>query len=95
MDDVSGMIQKIRDRSVEDDDFRQRLLSDPGGTIEAEYNLPLPEGVSLEVHEESPATAHLVLPPSSQLTQEALDALGASGGFCQENDGDLCGTDNW
>ena len=52
-------------RSMEDEDFRQRLLDDPKGTLEQELGSPLSEGVEVRVVEESADTIYLVLPSAS------------------------------
>ena len=67
----------IRQRAQDDADFRKRLLADPGATIEADYGLALPEGFSLEVHEETAMAYHLVLLPSEELSQAELESIAA------------------
>jgi hypothetical protein len=52
-------------RSLEDEDFRQRLLDDPKGTIEQELGSRLREGVEVRVVQESADTIYLVLPSAS------------------------------
>ena len=69
---------KIVGRATEDPDFRARLLSDPKGTIGQELNVTIPASLSIEVHEENATTAHLVLPPSSRLSESALQEVIAS-----------------
>ena len=43
-------------------------LSDPKAAIADELGVPIPDDFSIDVHEESPAHAHLVLPPDSRLS---------------------------
>ena len=69
---------KIVGRATEDPDFRARLLSDPKGTIGQELNVTIPASLSIEVHEENATIAHLVLPPSSRLSESALQEVVAS-----------------
>ena len=65
-------------KAGEDEDFRARLLGDPKSTIESEFDITVPEGFNLHVHEEDPGTAHLVLPPNPGLsTQELASVSGA------------------
>jgi Nitrile hydratase, alpha chain len=52
-------------RSMEDEDFRQRLLDDPKGTLEQEVGGRLPESIEVRVVEESADTIYLVLPSAS------------------------------
>ena len=54
-------------RSIEDEEFRQRLLEDPKGTVEQELGTQLPEGVEVRVVEESADTIYLVLPSASPI----------------------------
>ena len=69
---------KIVGRATEDPDFRAWLLSDPKGAIGQELNVTIPASLSIEVHEENSTTAHLVLPPSSRLSESALQEIAAS-----------------
>ena len=52
---------------MEDEEFRQRLLDDPKGTLEQELGSRLPEGVEVRVVQESAETIYLVLPFASAL----------------------------
>lgn len=62
--------RKLIQRSMEDEDFRRRLLEDPKGTLEQELGRVLPEGVQVRVAEESADTIYLVLPSTSPLVSE-------------------------
>ena len=68
-------------RSMEDVDFRQRLLEDPKGTVEQELGTQLPEDVQVRAVEETPDTIYLVLPDKSplgqggELSDQELEAL--------------------
>ena len=81
--------RKLIQRSLEDEDFRQRLLDDPRGTIEQELGTRLPEGMEVRVVEESAQTIYLVLPSASplgqggELSDQELDAVaGGDAGDC-------------
>jgi len=52
-------------RSIEDEEFRQRLLDDPKGTLEQELGGRLPESIEVRTVEESAPTIYLVLPSAS------------------------------
>jgi hypothetical protein len=56
-------------RSMEDEDFRQRLLADPKGAVEQELGTQLPEDVEVRVVEESAQSIYLVLPSASPLVE--------------------------
>ena len=66
--------------------FREKLLSDPRTSIEAEFGITIPESVSVQVHENSIQTVHLVLPPAVKLSEaelaKAAGGGGATMGFC-------------
>ena len=81
MQSPNEMRTKIVGKAAQDAAFRVRLLSDPKGAIEHELGVTIPASLSVEVHEESDATAHLVLPPGSKLSEGDLRAVaGGSGG---------------
>ena len=63
---------RILSRAGEDGDFRARLIADPEAAVAAEIGMTIPEGFSVEVHEDSATTAHLVLQPSPELTEAEL-----------------------
>ena len=76
------MERRLIQRSMEDEDFRQRLLDDPKGTLEQELGRGLPEGVEVRAVQESANTIYLVLPSASalvgeggDLSEEALEAV--------------------
>ena len=83
--------RKLIQRSLEDEDFRQRLLDDPKGTIEQELGGRLPEGVEVRAVEESADTIYLVLPSASAVGEggELFDReLGVVAGGTQMTYGD-------
>jgi hypothetical protein len=61
------MERSIVQRSLEDEEFRQRLLDDPKAAVEQELGTQLPEDVEVSVVEESAQTIYLVLPSASPL----------------------------
>ena len=75
MQSPNEMRTKILGKAAQDAAFRVRLLSDPKGAIEHELGVTIPASLSVEVHEESDATAHLVLPPGSKLSEGDLQAV--------------------
>ena len=68
----------IAERAVNDEAFRSSLLADPKAALAMELGVKLPEGFDVEVHEEDGTKAHIVLPPSSRLSEADLSA--AAGG---------------
>jgi hypothetical protein len=93
------MERRLIQRSLQDEDFRQRLLDDPKGSVEQELATQLPEGVEVRVLEESQQTIYLVLPFVSELgeggeiSDEALEAV-AGGGETVWKDTCSCPTRN-
>ena len=87
----SGVERRLVQRSIEDEDFRQKLLDDPKGTLEQELETRLPDDVEVRVVEESPQTIYLVLPGTSlpldeggELSDRALDAVSGGGTWTDE-----------
>ena len=66
--------QQVLARAIKDAAFRQALLSDPKAVLAKEYNIHLPENVTIRVLEETSSTLTLVLPPQETMTQELSDA---------------------
>jgi hypothetical protein len=78
--------RRLVQKSLQDEEFRQKLLDDPKGTLEQEIGRGLPEGVQVRVVEESADTIYLVLPSASavgegggSLSDEALEAVSGGG----------------
>ncbi|MGF1473559.1 MAG: NHLP leader peptide family RiPP precursor [Rubrobacteraceae bacterium] len=67
------MRQGLIQRSVEDEELRQRLLDDPKATVEQELGTPLPEEVEVRTVEETPDTVYLVLPPKAEAPYEGSE----------------------
>ena len=66
-------------RVADDDTFRSRLLENPREVIQEAVGVAIPEDFTIQVHEENSMTAHIVLPPGGQLTEEELELV--AGGF--------------
>jgi hypothetical protein len=78
--------RRLVQKSLQDEEFRQRLLDDPKGTLEQELGRGLPEGVQVRAVEETADTIYLVLPSASalggqggDLSDEALEAVSGGG----------------
>lgn len=57
-----------------DADFRERLLANPKQTIAQEFGVTLADGHEIQVHENTDAVTHFVLPPQSRLSEEEREA---------------------
>jgi hypothetical protein len=79
--------RSVVQRSLEDEEFRQRLLDDPKGTIEQELGIPAPESIEVRVLEESADTIYLV-PPSAS-------AVGEGGEISDKDLEDVAGGAGW
>ena len=74
------MRTRIIDKAVNDPGYRERLLSDPNAAVGEELGVPIPDSLTIHVHEEGAEDAHIVLPPSSRLSEAELGtAAGADG----------------
>jgi hypothetical protein len=89
------MERRLIQRSLKDEDFRQRLLDDPKGTLEQELGSGLPEGLEVRAVQETKDTIYLVLPSASalggqggSLSDQELDAV--SGGEPAYGDTSFC-----
>ena len=89
------MERRLINRSLQDEDFRQRLLAEPRAAIEQELGSRLPESVEVRVVEESADTIYLVLPSASpigeggELSDEALESV-AGGDVINVQETDMC-----
>ena len=72
----------MRNRAVEDEDFRARLLADPKAVIEEELDLSIPDGFNVHIHEENATNVHMVLPPSAALAEQDMQAAAGGSGWC-------------
>ncbi len=57
-------------RAGDDDDLRTRLLARPKETIEQELGVTMAADHEIQVHEDTAAATHIVLPPRSRYTRE-------------------------
>ena len=75
---VGAMRERLIEKATADEAFRAQLLADPQGAVRDELGLQVPDGFTIEVHEEAANTSHLVLPPSARLDEASLEQ--AAGG---------------
>ena len=81
---MSEMKAQLMAKAAEDSEFRTKLIGNPTNTISTELGVPIPEHFTIKVHEDSTTSAHLVLPPSEQLTEEDLAQV-AGGNWGQDS----------
>ena len=82
---ISEMKAHIMAKAAEDGEFRARLLADPRPVISAELGVSIPEHFTIQVHEDSTAAAHMVLPLSDHLTEEELAQVAGGGNWAQQS----------
>jgi hypothetical protein len=70
---------KIVARAWADESFRERLKADPRAAVAEETGITLPGSVALEVLEETPDQAYLVIPSNRMAVAD--DDLDAAGGY--------------
>jgi hypothetical protein len=69
-----GTIQEqVIARAMKDPAFRQELLSNPRAVLAREYNVHLPEDMTVRVLEEPPKTLTLILPRGEEEALELSD----------------------
>ena len=80
------MEQRLIEKSIEDESFRQRLIEDPKGAVEQELGTRLPEEVRVVTVEESAETIYLVLPSTPiagtegvELSDRELESVAGAG----------------
>jgi broad-specificity NMP kinase len=80
---------KLVARAWADEGFRERLKAEPRAAIAEEVGISVPESIRIEVLEETPEQAYLVIPLNRvEISDEQLDVAG--GGVYDECEG-LCG----
>jgi hypothetical protein len=62
-EEYESQTQKLIIRAMKDEAWRQELLTNPKTLIERELGITLPQGMTVEVHENTATAVHLVLPP--------------------------------
>jgi hypothetical protein len=75
MNRKSEQYQQIIEKCWADEAFKQRLLADPAGTLNAE-GVTVPAGVSVRVVENTAQVVHLVIPCSStELSDQEISQM--------------------
>lgn len=78
METQNTMLEKLIAKTEEDPDFRQRLLDNPRSGVKEALDIEVPDAFDIVIHEDDAHTAHLVLPPSAELSDAQLEQ--AAGG---------------
>lgn len=85
MIDSNTAYEALMLKAAQDEAFRESLLKDPRGTLEAFLGTQLPEGFKVNVVSNTATELTLVIPPklSEELSDEALDAVAGGGKFVE------------
>jgi hypothetical protein len=75
MKNVTAMLAPL----LQDPAFKAKLIADPKAAF-AERGLKIPEGLTIEVHENTPNVFHLVLPKTAASSALSDDELAAAAG---------------
>lgn len=77
---AQDMHSHLIEKSLEDTEFRQRLLKDPKAVTSEEFGITIPDQIEVKIHESDKYTFHITLPPSAELDEEQLEMIAA--GLC-------------
>ena len=80
MQERRELVLSILDKAATEADFREALISDPRSAISGEFDVSIPEGIDIKVHEADASTVHLALPPGPEVLSEG-ELAKASGGY--------------
>jgi len=92
--------EKVIAKALKDEVFRQKLLADPKGCIEAEFGITIPETFSINVVEEKEGEVCIVLPSlesqQGELSETEMESVagGWSGYDCYGTGCADCGGTN-
>jgi hypothetical protein len=85
-DETGNTWASIIKKCWEDEAFKKRLIGDPAATLAAE-GVPLPDGVSVTVVEDTASVRHLVLPaPGGALADADMEYVAGGALGCREWD---------
>ncbi len=78
---------QLIDRAMKDEEFRQALVRDPKAVFAREFDITMPEHIHVQVLEERPGTAYLVLPQAvasvgAELSDAELESV--AGGWSED-----------
>ena len=83
MSDRTQVLSRIVETAWKDKAFKAQLLANPRTALK-QLNVPVPDSITVQVHEESATTLHLVIPrdPADlHLSDAELDAVAGGGGM--------------
>ena len=72
-------------KAVDDLEFRDSLIADPKGAIQAELEVEIPASVKVSVVEDSANEIYLWLPPSDRIPNDTLNEISGGQTYCESN----------
>jgi len=84
-----GTTRAIVNKAMKDAEFRTRLMKDPKAAIEKEFGVQFPDGVKVQVHQNTADVVNVVLPSPLEvstdrsLSQQELEQV--AGGLMKNN----------
>ncbi len=79
MKTVAQMTDHLIEKAAASEQFRTQLTTDPKGIVKQEFGIDVPDEVTLHVHQDDSTTYNLVLPASTEISEEQLAQV--SGGY--------------
>ena len=72
-------------KAADDLEFRDSLIADPRGAIQAELEIEIPDNVKVSVVEDSQDEIYLWLPPSDRIPSTTLNEISGGQTYCESN----------
>ena len=77
------MFSSIVEKAAADGSFREALLTDAKSAITREFDVTIPDGMEIKVHENDSNTVHLPLPARPEILKEGqLNQVSGGGDVC-------------
>ncbi len=76
---------QMRDHPImkagDDETLRTVLATDPKKTVQREFRIEIPEGISNHVHQTDASNFHLALPPTDRLDEAQVERITGGSAF--------------
>ena len=81
MKEKQELLVAIMEKASQNQEFRERLLADAKTAISSDFEITLPDGLNIVLHENDANTVHLPVPPGPKVLREG-QLTQVSGGTC-------------